>query len=173
VASELRGLSWAKRLHALGLTWRLIPRQRWHDYSEVDVIVAVRSFNQRDYRYKPPSKLYNAWRASVPAILGWESAYQANRKSELDYLEVTSVEGAVAALKRLRDEPALRHAMVENGRRRAEEVDPRKVVERWRSFLTDEVLPRYTRWCAASPWSRAAFMRRRAWAARCRAIAGR
>jgi hypothetical protein len=174
LAPELRGLSWSKRLHDLGLAWHMIPRPRWHDYSDVDVVVAVRSFDERyDYRYKPASKLYNAWRAHVPAVLGAESAYRANWKSELDYLEVASVDSALAALERLRDEPALRCAMIENGRRRAEEVDPRRVAERWRIILTDEVLPRYARWCAASGRSRAAFMCRRAWAERWWAIAGR
>jgi hypothetical protein len=173
VAPELRGLSWAKRLHALGLTWRLVPRQRWHDYSDVDVVVAVRSFDHQEYLYKPPSKLHNAWRAGVPAILGRESAYSANRTSELDYLEVTSVEEAVAALTRLRDDPALRHAMVENGRRRGEEVDPRTIVERWRRMLTHGVRAEHARWCVAPRWRRAVFMRRRAWARRAWAVAGR
>ena len=160
-------------MRALGLSWRLVPRQRWHDYREVDVVVAVRSFDRRDYRCKPPSKLYNAWRARVPAILGQESAYQANRKSELDYLEVTSVEDAVAALRRLRDDPALRHTMIENGRRRAEDIDPGKIVERWRSVLTDDIVPAHARWCAASRWRRADFLQRRAWAARFWAVAMR
>jgi hypothetical protein len=70
-----------------GLAWRLVPRQHWHDYSDVDVVVAVRSFDHND----PPSKFHNAWHAGVPAVLR-ESAYQANRKRDLDYLEVSSAD---------------------------------------------------------------------------------
>jgi hypothetical protein len=37
-------------------------------------------------------KLYNCWHAGVPAVLGAESAFRANRRSDLDYLEVQSLD---------------------------------------------------------------------------------
>src|SRR5687767_7710026 len=92
LAPELRQAQWTERVHDLGLIWRSVPRYRWHDYRDVDVVVAVRRFGYRDYPHKPPSKLYNFWHAGVPAILGAESAFRANRRSDVDYLEVQSLE---------------------------------------------------------------------------------
>ena len=43
----------------------------------------------RRWYLKPPSKLFNSWLAGVPAVLGHESAYRAERRSDLDYIEVS------------------------------------------------------------------------------------
>ena len=162
IAGELRERVWKARVRDLGLSWCLVPRRHWHDYSAVDVVVAIRSFKKQDHVHKPPSKLFNAWHAGVPAILGRESAYRNARRGDLDYLEATSVEAAIAALKRLRDDRDLRRAMVENGRRRAKDFQASKLVKRWRSLLTNELAATYTEWCGASANARANFLERRA-----------
>ena len=150
IATELQSPSWQEQLDVLGLRWYVVSRDRWHDYSNIDAIVAVRSFNSQDHTSKPATKLYNAWNAGVPAILGCESAYIAERKSELDYLEVASPNDAILALKRLRDHKKLRHAMILNGKIRAEETNPKRLVNRWRNLLIDGVIPVYERWCKSS-----------------------
>jgi glycosyl transferase family 1 len=162
IAGELREPAWNARLRDLGLSWWLVPQRNWHDYSAVDVVVAIRSFKKQEYLYKPPSKLFNAWHAGVPAILGRESAYRAARRSDLDYLEASSVEGAVAALKQLRDERDLRRAMAENGRRRAKDVHAARFTKRWQSLFANELVAKYTEWCHASANARAIFLERRA-----------
>jgi hypothetical protein len=162
LARELRESEWQEQLKDLGLQWEIVSRDRWHHYTEIDAIVAIRNFDRKGgYSWKPATKLYNAWHAGVPAILGRESAFRSERKSELDYLEVTSLEDAIAALKRLRDDQELRYAMIENGRVRAEETQPAKLVARWRSFLTDIAVPAYERWCTASSLTRQTFLKRR------------
>jgi hypothetical protein len=98
----------------------------------------------------------------VPAILGLESAYRATRRSDLDYLEAMSVEAAVAALKHLRDDRDLRRAMVENGRRRAEDFHAANFMKRWRTLLANELVATYTEWCNASANARAIFLEQRA-----------
>jgi hypothetical protein len=158
IAGELCEPAWSARVRDIGLSWHLPPRRSWHDYSAVDVIVAVRSFKEQDYLHKPAAKLYNAWLAGVPAILGRESAYLAERRSDLDYLEATSVESAVAALIRLRDDRDLRRAMVENGRRRAKHIGVSKIVKQWEVLLANEVATAYTEWCGASDNARATFL---------------
>jgi hypothetical protein len=163
LARELREPEWQEQLKNLGLRWEIVnSRDRWSDYSEIDAILAVRNFNRHgDYSWKPATKLYNAWHAGVPAIMGTDSAFRAERKSKLDYLEVASLEDAIAALKRLRDDKELRHAMIENGRVRAEETKAERLVERWRSFLTEIAVPAYERWCTASSLTRQTFLKRR------------
>jgi hypothetical protein len=150
LAPELRGERWRNQLAAMGLQWHVIGSDRWNDYSQVDVVVAIRSFDEQDYRDKPAVKLYNAWHAGVPAILGRESAYQAERKTPLDYLEASSYEDTVAALKRLQEEPGFYRAMVDNGRMRSQETAPSIYLDIWKRYLTEQVVPVYEQWCKAS-----------------------
>lgn len=163
LAPELRQKSWLETVESLGLNWYTETNgNRWHDYSKVDVIVAVRSFDRRNhYPWKPATKLYQAWHAGVPAILGPESAFQAERKSDLDYIEVTSVTELIEALKRLKDKPALRQAMIENGWERAKETQPETLTKRWSDFLTNICIPAYEKWCNLSSWERQQFFIRR------------
>jgi hypothetical protein len=163
LAPELLDPSWQEKLKALGLQWQVISaRDRWNDYSQIDAILAVRSFNRpSDYHWKPAAKLYNAWHAGVPAIIGVDSAYRAERQSKLDYIEVKSPSEAIAALVRLRDDTDWRHAMVENGKIRAQETTPETLVLRWKNLLTDVVVPAYHRWSNSSNLTRQAFLTRR------------
>lgn len=157
LAPELHHPAWQEQLSALGFRLIIGERRHWHDYSDVDVSIAVRSFASQEYINKPATKLYKAWHANVPAILSPESAYQAERRSELDYLEVTSPTEVILALKRLRDHRDLRRAMIENGQMRAEETQPAKLVERWRTFLTEVAVPAWYHWCEASNWTKQKF----------------
>lgn len=161
LAPELKNPLWQEQLTPLGLCWHIVERDHWNDYSEVDVVVAIRSFDGNDYTWKPASKLYNAWQAGVPAILGCESAYRFERKSELDYLEVASLNDLISALKRLRDDKELRQAIVENGLIRALETRPARIVVQWRTFLTDTAVPAYNQWCTAPNWERQKFLKLR------------
>lgn len=109
----------------------------WHDYSESDLVLALRkSWVHGGLRpEKPASKLVNAWHAGTPALLGPEYAYRELRQSDLDYLEITSMEDAIAAIERLRNTPRLYRAMIENGRERARAFTPERIAARWADVL--------------------------------------
>ena len=124
----------------------VLREEAWWDYSEIDVVLAVRRMHPRVLAAKPASKLVNAWRGGCLALLGPEPAFSDLRRSELDYLEVGTPDEALAALRRLRDEPGLFRAMVENGSRRAAELTPERIAERWESVLSEVVVPAYLRW---------------------------
>lgn len=161
LAPELKRSAWREELKALGLSWQVIQPDEWNDYSNVDVVVGVRSFDYAGkYLWKPPSKLFNAWHAGVPAILGPESAFKAERKSELDYIEVTSINELISALKHLKHNVELRRAMAENGKLRAQETQPDKLVTKWIDFFTNVSMPAYARWCGAPDWTRQLFLQR-------------
>lgn len=163
LVAEMRDQAWHEQLKALGLNWQTkLTREQWRDYSNVDVVLAVRSLGQKhDYKQKPATKLYNAWHANVPAILGYESAFQAERISDLDYIEVTSVSETLLALKRLRDDEKLRRAMVENGRVRAEETSSNQMFSKWKNFITEKAVPAYEHWCSTPIWKQQAFFKTR------------
>ncbi|NET33858.1 MAG: hypothetical protein F6K19_17865 [Cyanothece sp. SIO1E1] len=169
LAPELQHHSWLQQLNDLGLNWQPLTNQNrwdryqdmeyhWHDYSTIDAVLAVRSFNHRhlilsqNHLTKPATKLYNAWLAGIPAILGCESAYQAERKSNLDYVEVASLESAIAALKQLRDDQAWRQDMVKHGQTRAQAIKPSRITAQWRKFLETVAIPIYDHWCAQPGW---------------------
>lgn len=74
----------------------------WHDYSEADLVLAVRDLTKQDALIKPASKLVNARIAGTPAILGPEPAFRDLRRSDLDYFEVRTPEDVLAAVRRLK-----------------------------------------------------------------------
>lgn len=148
LAPALHDAHWAADLQKRGIEWRpAFTDNAWSDYSNIDAVVAVRRFQSLHiYDSKPATKLFNAWRAGVPAILGPESGYRAERKTSLDYIEVTSYQDLIAAIDRLRADSGLRKAMVENGFRRSTEVSTDAITERWRQFLTAVAIPAYVVW---------------------------
>lgn len=175
LAKELKCDAWERRLESQGLSWRMIgPESEGQiDYSAVDAIVAVRSFDGDPHICKPASKLYNAWRAGVPAILGRESAYHAERKTELDYLEVSSPDEALEAIRMLKGDGLLRDAVVDNGFRRAEEIDAARMTQRWREFIRDVAVPAFYSWREKTDLERKVFFCRRYLGLRCSGIRNR
>jgi|SRR5215475_5645814 len=146
LAAELQDPRWHKSLRSLGLRFQMVTeseRDMWGDFSNIDSVIAVRSFSSGTYYNKPALKLFNAWHAGVPAILGVESAYRAERKSDLDYIEVRSIDEVVSALLLLRDNKSLREAMIYNGHERAKETQAKVIVSLWVNMLNIVAIPRY------------------------------
>lgn len=118
----------------------------WRDYRACDAVVAVRNLTVADSRTKPASKLVNAWLAGVPAFLGPEPAFLELRRSPLDFFELRRPEDLLAGIARLRNEPGLYRAMVENGLRRAPEFSPERIRARWLEVLAGPVTEAFHRW---------------------------
>lgn len=150
LAPELTDPTWSEQLKSMGLNWQVVAEKDWHDYSDKDAVIAVRSFTQNSYQHKPATKLYNSWLAGVPAILGPDSAFRAERQSELDYIEVNSIDETITALKLLRDNSELYKAMVKNGETRGEKFATENLIGIWEKFLTETAIPAYYRWCGLS-----------------------
>ncbi|HSV16435.1 MAG TPA: glycosyltransferase, partial [Tepidisphaeraceae bacterium] len=162
LVDPLNESKWRNELADMGLHWRIVSRSQWHDYTDTDAVVAIRSFSDKSFGYKPAAKLFNAWHAGVPCVAGPESSFRAERCNELDYLEAKSFDEAVAAMRRLRDDPALRRAMVENGNVRARETSCATMSHRWATILRDVVAPAWQRWRALSPAEQDQLLDRRA-----------
>ena len=157
IAGEMQGATWDEILRELELTWHFVGPDKWHDFSEVDVVVAVRGFDRHRHVNKPPTKLFNAWHAGVPAILGRESAYQHERKSPLDYVEARSFAAVVDGLRKLKTDPVLRRTMIANGFERAKESDPAVITARWRDFFENVATPAYETLRQSTGWKRTLF----------------
>lgn len=156
LAKPFRSPAFLQELAFLGIQFTHSPsdpEQRLYDYMDYtnsDAILAVRNATETDLYRKPPCKLINAWFGGCPAILGPEPAYQDLRRSELDYFEVKSPKDALLALRRLKEDPDLYRAMVENGFQRSREFTPDQVALRWRDFLGTSVAQRYEQWLRQS-----------------------
>jgi hypothetical protein len=98
--------------------------------------------------------LVNAWQAGCVAFVGPEAGYRDERRSELDYFEVSNASEALAGMQRLAREPGLYRAMVENGRRRALEHTPDAIATVWRETLAGVIVGGFARWQAAGSAAR-------------------
>lgn len=109
----------------------------WHDYREIDAVLAIRKSSPVVLATKPVSKLVNAWAAGVPALLGKEPAYRQARQSSLDYLEVASGDDVLERLDQLASEPELYRRMVANGQVRAKAFSVPAVAACWIAVLEE------------------------------------
>lgn len=158
LAPELRTAEWVEQMTQLGIHFQVISDpQRWKDYSEVDAVVAVRRSKKSQYTWKPATKLYQAWHAHAPAIVGAESAFHAERRSALDFLEAKTPEEVRRAILWLRDNPQIRQEMVANGIVRAGETSVPAIVERWRTVLTETATDGWQKWVGAGRLARTLF----------------
>jgi hypothetical protein len=105
---------------------------RFHDFRDVDLVLAVRP---GETRTKPASKLVNAWHAGIPALLSPDYPFEELRHSPLDYLAVRDVADAEAAVLRLKREAGLYRAMIERGRVRGAEFTVEKITQLWAKLL--------------------------------------
>jgi hypothetical protein len=147
LAEELRSPAFLKRLEEeLGVQLDLHWVDRWHDYSNVDAVLAVRDFSKARQLHKPATKLYNAWLAGVPLIAGVDSAFAAEGQHGLDYLVVHSANDCIRVLKLLRDNPSLRDAIVKSGQKKAASRARDAVREMWRKLCLVDLPVQMQQW---------------------------
>lgn len=149
LAPDFRNDGWRRALAELGMSWdpsmvrfremRDPAEVRWEHCREIDVMVAVRPQEPELAFAKPASKLINAWRAGIPALVGPEFQYRELQSNAEDFIEVRDVPEALDALKRLKGDPDLYRRMVSNGHRRALEYSESGIVQQWAELLFDTI----------------------------------
>jgi hypothetical protein len=142
LAAEFRSSRWQNFLREQGMVFEDDAvlddgfdhpiRTRFHDFRDVDLVLAVRP---GETRTKPASKLVNAWQAGIPALLSPDYPFEELRQSPLDYLAVRNLAEAEAAVRRLKGEAGLYRAMIEQGARRGAQFSVASITQRWATLL--------------------------------------
>lgn len=141
LAAEFFSFSWQQRLKKeLSLEFEIRRANQWHDYSNVDAVIAVRNFSHSRQLHKPATKLYNAWLAHVPFIGGNDSAYRSDGRPGVDYLVAQSPKEVLEHLRRLKEDPAFRSRLIQNGCDSGKQFNRSATLARWK-FLIQETLP--------------------------------
>ena len=133
-------------LQRLGLRLVVPMPSEWHDFSEADCLIAVRNFGtSRSHVQRPALKLFNAWFAGIPAILGYESAYRHVGNINADYLEVQSESEVLQRMKYLADNLDGRKSLIGNGQTRTKEITGQAIRDQWITLLEDLIYPRFAK----------------------------
>ena len=138
-------------LDAIGVSFQMPPRLLWNDYSEVDLIIAVRNasaFQEKTSArlrvdMKPPNKLINAWLAGVPSILSPEPSYLQLRRSHADFLCASTIDEIIHCTKHLKNNPSLYSRMVRNAKLRGRDFGSKAVVNQWVDMIEGKLIPAY------------------------------
>lgn len=112
----------------------------WADYHDIDLVIAVRPERNDFHTNKPALKLYNAWLAGVPAILGRECAYREVGSDGIDYVEINSLSDAKKTIQYLVANPEAYEKMIHMGNLKAPNYTHEAVCEAWKHFFY-EILP--------------------------------
>lgn len=147
LAPELKERDFEKQLRQrCGMELSIRGAERWHDYSDVDAVLAVRDFTQARHLHKPATKLYNAWLAGVPFLAGRDSAYSAEASPGIDYLVADSPKGLLELVENLQRDPEVRHRLVRSGETKTASRNRDAVRRLWLNFLKLELPRRMEAW---------------------------
>lgn len=106
----------------------------WHDYSDLDAVVAIRNFSSK-HSQKPPTKLVNAWRAGVVFIGGNDSAYEQIGIPGFNYIKCQSPDELVSQIDRLVECSEQRFEIVIAGKESAMQFTDSKIASHWLDFF--------------------------------------
>ncbi|MEI6491868.1 MAG: hypothetical protein WCO94_04900 [Verrucomicrobiota bacterium] len=157
LAPPFRERAWAVALQKLGLEWCVATApEQWSDYTNFDAVLAIRK-EDHVYQRKPAQKLYNAWLGGLIPILGPEIGFREERRSPLDFIEVGNASEALAAIKRLKNDPALCDLIRQSGSERGRILTPELVAADWAMIFKEIILPEARRWLEMPLWKKQGF----------------
>lgn len=141
LAPELQAPEWIHQLRReLGMFLDFKESKHWHDYSDTDVVLAIRDFSRSPHYHKPATKLYNSWLAGVPFIGGFDSAYAIDGRPGIDYLVATSPQQVIEHLRHLKENATLRQQLVARGQESGAAFSREATTLQWKQ-LVEETLP--------------------------------
>ncbi len=117
----------------------------WHDYSDLDAVVAIRDFKST-HPQKPPTKLLNAWRAGVVFLGGKDSAYEQVGRPNEDYIRCGNADELLFEIERLVGHPEIIEKLIAAGYESVSAYTDAKIVKIWRDFFKYIAEPELIRW---------------------------
>ena len=140
LAPEFQSPAWQERLQKeLGLSFKAKEIQEWHDYSNVDCILAIHDFSAALHLDKPGTKLYNAWLAGIPFIGGSDTAYAADGRPGKDYLVAASLEEVFQHLCHLKEDESFRLSLVKEGKKSVAGFNQQATLECWKKLVLETI----------------------------------
>jgi hypothetical protein len=102
---EFLNADFKHKIAALGLDLKIVNQvDLWNDYSEADVVLAIRDVRLVPHYNKPFSKIINAYIAGVPVIAGYESsALYLKNKNKISLDIVKDEQSLLDALKHIKN----------------------------------------------------------------------
>jgi len=145
----------------IGLDFALKGPGDWHDLSDVDLLLGIRSLDRQRHHSKPPTKLFNAWHADIPFIAGFDSAYEQCGLPGHDYVRVSNLSELKLAIQRLANDQDLYRSIVENGKVSRARYTVEIIGHTWAEVIDQAILPAYWRWRSGFAGTRIADLGRR------------
>ncbi|MBX7533020.1 hypothetical protein K3165_08815 [Qipengyuania sp. 1XM1-15A] len=139
---------WRELMAQRGLEFVARPPELWHDFSDIDIAIGLRSFGNSRHSRKPANKMINAWFAGVPFIGGADSAFAQVGTAGIDHLLATNRQELLMQVERLRSDAFLYQSIASAGHQKAEAFAPDRLVEQWVSLLEGSISARYKQWAA-------------------------
>ena len=150
LAYELLQPSWENFLTNLGMKWRIInDLENCRDYSEVDVVIAIRDFSNRSHIRKPSWKILNAWFAEALVITSLESSSRELRESEYDFISVESYQELQDVMRKLAAGVIDYQRYISHARIRREVYSPKEMSKRWIALIEDKLRPEFNSWISS------------------------
>lgn len=146
--------SFVQDIEKLGCKFVIKGSDQWHDMNDIDILVALRSVDRNPHNHKPCLKLRNAWRAGVPFVGGWDSAYSQVGHPGVDYLRVGSYSELIDSITMLVEDPRMRARLVDAGNKKAKIWSDAHLLERWIAFFHDVCFERFNAWSSLSSLER-------------------
>ena len=147
LAPAFRGEPFRKALSSLGVDWSIRERPaEWHNYSDLDLCLAVRGTSNTWIKTKPATKLFHAWISGCPALLGREPAYRYWGEPGRNYFEVDNPAQALETVRMLQREPVLYRSVQERGRAKGSAHDEAAVLHQWIGVISGPVWQEFIRW---------------------------
>lgn len=125
----------------------------WNDYSDIDISIGVRDFDNGEHNHKPPTKMFNAWKAGVPFIGGNDSAFTQFGEPGINYLLALNSDEMMEHITNLISNKNLVEYLVGNGHRQFENFNDTSLLKDWVATINSEY-ENFCNWKKASRLSR-------------------
>jgi len=133
-------------IKSLGLNYKIMDKTKWNDFSNIDILLAIRSFNDNQFFNKPPSKLINSWWANIPLITSDDSAYRDIGAPGHNYLIARFYDEMLTHINNLAKDPGLYKQIVQNGADSRENYTREKIASTWIDLIEKRIRIDFTKW---------------------------